>query len=156
MGVDESPGPERESGCWAAATRPNAGGEEETRHDVVKAQHRGGAPCRLPPALARPVQMPRAGHPHVRMQRDPALEPHQEMFAVWFDRLHPPSFESRDGRRPGLTDDLARDAPPQRGGGAPDRVPFRQGRAGARARAPRLSAWSRTQPRAASLRAETP
>jgi len=114
-------------------------------------QHGSGAPLRLAPALARPVDMPGAGHPHVRMQRDPALEPHQQVFAVCVDRLEPPPLQSCDRYWPSVQDELAGEPSPQCGRGPPDRVAFRQGRGGAPARAPHLSASCRIRLRRACL-----
>ena len=53
--------------------------------DVIETQHRSGAPLRLAPPLTDPVKVPGAGHPHVRMKGEPALELHHEVFAVRLD-----------------------------------------------------------------------
>jgi hypothetical protein len=55
------------------------------RDDIIETQNRGGAPLRLTPALANPVEVPGTGHPHVGMKGEPALELHHEMFAVRLD-----------------------------------------------------------------------
>src|ERR1700674_649614 len=155
-GIDQDIRPEVGYGCLGIANQLHDWRGEADRNHVIEAEHRGGPPFRLAPALARPIHMPRPGHPHVRVERDPALEPHEEMLAVRLDGFHPSTLESGDRYRAGIIDDLARDAPPQCGGRAPDRVAFRQGRAGAPARGRRLSAWCRTRLRAASLPAATP
>ena len=81
-------------------------------HDVIETQHRRRAPLRLAPAFAYSVQVPGAGHSHVRMKREPSLELHHEVFAVRFDRLDPPAFQSPDRFRTCVTDHLAADAAP--------------------------------------------
>src|ERR1700694_2693246 len=58
------------------------------------------------------------------------------MLTVGLDRFHPSTFESGDGCRPGVADDLARDAPPQRGRRAPDRVALMPGRGAAQRTTP--------------------
>jgi len=143
-------------GCPGITNQFHHWRSEANRHDIIETEQGGGSPFRQAPALTWPIEVPRAGHPHVRVQRDPALEPHQQMLAVWLDSFHASTLESCDGRRAGVTDHLALDAPPQRGSGPPDRVAFRQGWAGARARAPRPSALCRTPLHAAALRGETP
>ena len=125
-------------------------------HDVIETQHRRGAPFRLAPAFACPVQVPGAGHPHVRMKREPSLELHHEVFPVRLDRLDPPAFQSPDRCGTGLTDHLAVDAAPQGGGRSPDRVAFRQARAAAPARGRPPSAWCRIRLLAASPPAASP
>jgi len=59
---------------------------------VLEGQHYRGVPLRLSPALAWPVEVPRTGHPHVRMQRHPTLESHQQVLAVCVDGLEPPTL----------------------------------------------------------------
>jgi len=138
------------------ANQLHDGRGEADRHDIVETQNGGGTPLRLAPALAQPVEVPGAGHPHVRMQREPSLELHDQMFPVRFDRLDPPAFQSSDRCRTGVSDDLARDLAPQGGRRSPDRVAFRQGRVAARARGRRPSASCRTRLRAANLRVANP
>ncbi len=123
------------------------------RNDVIETQDCGGAPLGQAPALADPIEMPCAGHTHVRMEREPPLELHHEMFAAGLDRLQAPSLQSRDRGRTGVTDHLAADVPSQGGRRSPDRVAFRQGPAGARARGRRPWVSCRTRLRAASPRA---
>src|SRR2546423_10658783 len=53
--------------------------------DIIETQHRGGAPLRLAPALTDAVEVPGAGHPHVRMKGESTLELHHEVFAVRLD-----------------------------------------------------------------------
>ena len=38
---------------------------EADRHHLIEGEHGGGASLGLAPALARPVEMPRSGHPHM-------------------------------------------------------------------------------------------
>ncbi len=129
---------------------------EANRDDVVEAEHRGGAPLGLAPALPNSVEVPGTGHPHVRMKRQPSFELHDEVFAVGFDRLDPSAFQSPERCRTGVSDDLAADLAPQGGCRSPDRVAFRQARAAALARAPRLSVSCRTRLRAACPPAASP
>ena len=123
---------------------------EANRDDIVETEHRGGAPLGQAPALPHSVEVPGAGHPHVRMQRQPSFELHHEVFAVWLDRLEAPSLQSRDRWRTSVGDHLAADALPQGGSRSPDRVALRQGPAGAPARGRRPSVSCRTRFRAAS------
>ena len=94
------------------ANQLHHGRGEANRHHVIKTQYRGGAALGLAPAFAYPVQVPGAGHPHVRMKREPSLELHHKVFAVRLDRLDPPAFQSADRIRTGVTDHLAADAAP--------------------------------------------
>src|SRR3989442_12884649 len=111
--VDEDIRSEMGNRCLGIANQLHHGRGEANRHDVVKAQHRGGAPGRLAPALARSVEVPRAGHPHVRVQRDPAFEAHQEMLAIRFDGLDPSAVEAGDRRRAGTACALTLEVPPR-------------------------------------------
>ncbi len=129
---------------------------EADRHDIIETQHSGDASLRLAPVLAHPVEVPGTGHPHVRVKRKSSFELHHQVFAVRFDRLDTPAFQSADRLRAGVGDHLAADAAPQDGGRSPDRVAFRQGRAAAPARARRPSASCRIQLREACSQAVSP
>jgi len=132
------------------ANQLHDGRGEADRDDVIETQHRGGAALRLAPALAHLVEVPGTGHAHVRMKGEPSIELHHEVFAVRFDRLDPPAFQSPDRVRTGIIDHLAADAAPQGGGRSPDRVAFRQAPAAAPARGRPPSAWCRIRLRAAT------
>ena len=75
--IDQDIRAEVGDGCLGIANQLHDGRGEADHNDIIEAQDGGGAPFRLAPALTRPIHMPRAGHPHVRVQRDSALEPHQ-------------------------------------------------------------------------------
>ena len=138
------------------ANQLHNGRGEADRHHILETQHRGGAPLRLAPAFANAVEVPGAGHAHVRMKGEPSLELHHEVFAVWLDRLDPPALQSPDRCRTGVSDYLAADTAPQRGRRSPDRVAFRQARADALARGRPPSAWCRTRRLAAAPRLMIP
>ena len=79
------------------------------------------------PALAGPVEVPRAGHAHVRVQGPAAAEAHQQVLADRLDGLQPPADQALEPHRRGGPDGPAADALPQPGGGAPDGVALRHG-----------------------------
>jgi len=83
--IDQDIGSQVRHRLSGIANQLHDGRSEADRHDVIEAQHGGGAPLRLAPALTDPVEVPRARHPHVRMQGDPPFELHQEVFAVGLD-----------------------------------------------------------------------
>ncbi len=58
---------------------------EADGHGVVGLDDGPGRPRRLPPALARPVQVPAAGHLHVRVQDAAVGEPDQQVLAEHLD-----------------------------------------------------------------------
>ena len=110
--IDQDIRPQVGDRCPGIANQLHHWRGEAHRHDVIETEHRGGAPFRLAPALTRAIEMPRAGHPHVRMEGDPSLELHHEMFTVGLDGLDPATLQSRDCLRARVADHLAPDAPP--------------------------------------------
>jgi hypothetical protein len=137
-------------GTTGVADQLHHRGRKADGDDVVEAEDHGGAPGRLAPAFARLVGMPRARHPHVRVERDSPLEADDEVFPVRVDRLDLSALQTRDGLGAGIAYYLPSDSPPQSGCGPPDRVAFRQGPAGVPARARPPWEWCRIQRRAAT------
>jgi|SRR5579864_6029746 len=92
---------------------PRVGGQLHDRSgkadgdNVLEGQHGGRPPFGLPPSLARPVEMPGAGHAHVRVQHETIVELHQQMLAVWVDALEPTAGQTAEGRRPRVDDGLS-------------------------------------------------
>jgi hypothetical protein len=76
---------------------------EADRDRARDLEHDAGPGRRPAPALARPVAVPRAGHPHVRPQLEPVVEADHEVLAVRFDGVdrrpdHPLDLRPGPGR----------------------------------------------------------
>ena len=80
------------------------------------------------PRLTDPVQVPGAGHPHVRVQRQPVVPHDLHVLAVRLDALDDPPLGRMRPHEPGRLegdDRLADQCDPQRRGRPVDRVPLR-------------------------------
>jgi hypothetical protein len=97
-------------------------------HSIVKREYCLRSVSWLLPSLAGSVDMPRACHSHVRMQRQAALESHDQVLTGWLDRQQFPPFQTTNHFRPRSYHGLARQPLAESHGCAPDRVPFRHGR----------------------------
>ncbi len=69
---------------------------EEDGDRIIETEHRPRAALRLPPTLTGSVEMPGAGHPHVGVQGDLAVEPHDEVLSDRLDREQAVAFEPLD------------------------------------------------------------
>src|SRR4051794_4855002 len=75
---------------------------EADRHGTIDFEHEPRASRRSAPALARPVAVPRAVHPQVGAQLEPAVEADQQVLALALDRVDALADHSLDlGDRPG-------------------------------------------------------
>ncbi len=92
---------------------PRVGGQLHDRggktdgDGVLEVQHGGRPPFGLPPSLARPVQVPGAGHAHVRVQDETTIELHQQMLALWVDPLEPAAGQTAERRGPRVDEDFS-------------------------------------------------
>ncbi len=111
------------------------GGVEADRDRARDLEHETARAGRSPPRLAGAVAVPRAVHPQMRPDLEPAVEADQQVLAERLDRGDLPADEPRHLRdRAGSAGPRRRDGPadqvrPQARGGPEERVAFGHGRA---------------------------